>query len=76
MPKITLNAVLTLLRFALNLIPKVARTIYLIIDLCDDGCINASVQRPVWIAELQKAIDSLTAVGSDLQQLESELNQS
>ncbi|MCR5352568.1 MAG: hypothetical protein K6E35_08790 [Bacteroidales bacterium] len=76
MSKITLNAVLTLLRFALNLIPKIARAIYSIIDLCDDGCINASVQRPAWIADLEKAIDILTGVGSDLTQLESELNQS
>lgn len=75
MSKITLNAVLTLLRLALNLIPKAARLIYAIIDLCDDGCINASIPRPAWIAELQKAIDILTGVGSDLTALESELNQ-
>lgn len=73
MSKFTLNVVLGLLRFALNLIPKVVRIIYAIIDLVDDGCLNSSVARPKWMVTLQSVIDTLTAVGSDLTSVESEI---
>ena len=75
MSKITLNAALALLRFALNLIPKVVRIIYAVIDLVDDGCLNASVPRPQWMVTLNSVIDQLTAVGSDLTSVESQISE-
>ena len=75
MSKITLNAALALLRFALNLIPKVVRIIYAVIDLVDDGCLNASVPRPQWMVTLNSVIDQLTAVGSDLTSVESQITE-
>lgn len=74
MSKITLNAALALLRFTLNLIPKVIRILYSIIDLVDDGCLNASVPRPQWMVTLTQVIDQLTAVGSDLSHVETQMN--
>lgn len=73
MSKFTLNAAIALLRFALNLIPKVIRIIYAIIDLVDDGCLNSSVARPAWMATLSNVCDTLTAVGSDLTQVETQI---
>lgn len=74
MSKFTINAALALLRFALNLLPKVVRIIYTVIDLIDDGCINSSVPRPSWMVSLQSVIDTLTAVGSDLTSIENQLS--
>lgn len=74
MSKFTINAALTLLRFALNLLPKVVRVIYAVIDLVDDGCLNGSVPRPSWINALQGVIDTLTAVGSELTTVEGQLS--
>ena len=75
MSKITLNAALALLRFTLNLIPKVIRILYSIIDLVDDGCLNASVPRPSWMVTISHVIDQLTAVGSDLTSVESQISE-
>lgn len=74
MSKFTINAALALLRFALNLLPKICRVIYAVIDLVDDGCLNASVPRPAWMVDLNRIIDTLSAVGSDLTQVESQLS--
>lgn len=74
MPKFTINLALALLRFALNLIPKVARVIYTIIDLVDDGCLNSSAPRPEWLRSLSSVLDSLSAVGSTLTQVESQID--
>lgn len=70
MSKFTINAALALLRFALNLLPKITRVIYAVMDLVDDGCLNSSVTRPEWMTSLQGVIDTLTAVGSDLTSVE------
>lgn len=74
MSKFTINAAIALLRLALNLLPKIVRIIYAVIDLVDDGCLNNSVPRPSWMASLQGVIDTLTAVGSDLTSIESEVS--
>jgi hypothetical protein len=74
MSKFTINAALALLRFALNLLPKITRVIYAVMDLVDDGCLNSSVSRPEWMASLQGVIDALTSVGSDLTQVEIRLS--
>lgn len=74
MSKFTINAAIALLRLALNLLPKIIRLIYAVIDLVDDGCLNSSVPRPAWISSLQNVIDTLTAVGSDLTSVENEVS--
>lgn len=74
MSKFTINAAIALLRLALNLLPKIIRLIYAVIDLVDDGCLNSSVPRPAWMASLQGVIDTLTAVGSDLTAVETEVS--
>lgn len=74
MSKFTINAAIALLRLALNLLPKIIRLIYAVIDLVDDGCLNSSVPRPAWMSSLQNVIDTLTAVGSDLTSVENEVS--
>lgn len=59
MSKITINAVLTVLRLAISLIGKVVRLLYSVSDLVDDGCINASVPRPEWMVSLCSVISTL-----------------
>lgn len=70
MSKITISAVLTCLRLVIGFVSKVIRLIYTIIDLVDDGCINASVARPDWMDVLVRAIDSLENLGTSLSDVE------
>lgn len=73
MSKITINAVLTVLRLVISLTTKVVRLIYSIIDLVDDGCINASAPRPEWMQVLVSAINTIESVGSHLTVVEDEI---
>lgn len=73
MSKITLNAVLTLLRLVITIVAKSIRVIYAITDLVDDGCINNSAPRPEWMLVLSKALDSLQSVGSQLSAIEDDV---
>lgn len=66
MSKITLSAILTILRLVLVLGEKVVRSVYTIIDLVDDGVQNASAPRPEWYDVLLRSINSLELVFSDL----------
>lgn len=59
MSKITINAILTVLRLALSLISKVIRLLYSVSDLVDDGCLNNSVSRPDWMVSLCSVINTL-----------------
>lgn len=59
MSKITINAILAVLRLALSLIGKVIRLLYSVSDLVDDGCINNSVPRPDWMLSLVSVISTL-----------------
>ena len=73
MSKITINAVLTLLRLVITIIAKSIRVIYAITDLVDDGCINNSAPRPNWMAVLSQALISLQSVGSQLSSIEDDV---
>lgn len=73
MSKITINAVLTVLRLALSFLGKVVRLIYTIIDLVDDGVINQSAPRPDWVAILASAINSIEDVMSHFSGIEDSL---
>lgn len=73
MSKITVNAVLTVLRLAVGLTGKVIRLLYTISDLVDDGCINASVTRPDWMITLNSVLSSLEGLISHLRGVEDEV---
>lgn len=77
MSKITINAVITVLRLALSLVSKVIRLLYSVSDLVDDGCLNASAPLPDWIFTLRSALcsmESLSAhIGLVAEQAEKEL---
>lgn len=73
MSKITISAILAVLRLVLTSISKAVRLVYSIIDLCDDGCINNSVVRPDWVHSLIAVIDSLESIGSEVTRVESQI---
>ena len=75
MSKITINAVLTVLRLVMFSITKACRLIYAIMDLVDDGCINASVPRPDWMIVLTRALESMQTISTDLSRVEDEVQQ-
>ena len=41
MSKITINTILAVLRLVMTLVAKCIRLVYSIMDIVDDGCINA-----------------------------------
>lgn len=73
MSKITISAILAVLRLVLTSISKAVRLVYSIIDLCDDGCINNSVARPDWVCSLIVVINSLESIGSEVTRVESQI---
>lgn len=73
MSKITVNAVLTVLRLVVSLTTKCIRLIYSIMDLVDDGCINASVARPDWMITLVSVLDTFQNLSSHLSSIEDEV---
>lgn len=73
MSKITVNAVLTVLRLVIVLVNKCIRLGYSIADLVDDGCINASVARPEWMITLQSFLTTFENLRIDLSKLESDV---
>lgn len=73
MSKVTLSAVLTLIRLAIVLLSKGTRLIYSIIDLCDDGMVNQSAEKPAWydhairvISLLEESTSSLSSIEDDI----------
>lgn len=73
MSKITLNAVLTVLRLVINLTLKAVRLIYSVMDLVDDGCINASVVRPDWMNALCSVASTFESLGGQLSSIEDQV---
>lgn len=73
MSKITISAVLTVLRLCVSFLGKAVNLIFTIIDLVDDGCRNGSVDSPEWIKILATAIDSIQNVISHCSGIEDEL---
>lgn len=74
MSKITVNAVLTVLRLVVSLTSKVVRLIYSIADLVDDGCINASITRPDWMVSLTTVCSNMESLLGHLRCVESEVS--
>lgn len=73
MPKITISAILTLIRLAIVLLSKGARLIYSVIDLCDDGIINQSYEKPAWYEHVVRVLALLEDASSSLSNLEDNL---
>lgn len=73
MSKITVNAVLTVLRLVVCLTTKCIRLLYSISDLVDDGCINSSVSRPDWMLTLLAAISNLETLLGHFSSVEDEV---
>jgi len=59
MSKITLSAILTIIRVVLTLGERILRSTYSILDIVDDGVINNSVERPEWYTKLVSAISNI-----------------
>lgn len=73
MSKITLSAVLTLLRLVICTINKGVRLVYAVIDLCDDGMLNQSAQKPAWYDRAVSVIGSLEEAAHSLSSIEDEI---
>lgn len=73
MSKITVNAVLTVLRLVVSLTSKCIRLLYSIADLVDDGCLNASVSRPDWMLTLRSALSTFETMLGHLSSVEDEV---
>ena len=70
MSKITLSAVLTLIRLAIVLLGKGVRLVYSVIDLCDDGIVNQSAEKPAWYEHAVRVISLLEDASSSLSGIE------
>lgn len=73
MSKITLSAILTLIRLVIVLVGKGVRLVYSIIDLCDDGIINQSADKPSWYDKAVSVIGSLEESAAALSSIEDEI---
>lgn len=73
MSKITLSAILTLIRLGIVLIGKGVRLVYTIIDLCDDGIVNQSADKPAWYDRAIQVINSLEESAHVLSSIEDEI---
>ena len=72
MSKFTISAVLGILRVLIGVLSRASRLIYAVIDLVDDGCLNASAPRPEWYDLLRASLDSIDAVLSHLNGINNE----
>lgn len=70
MSKITLSAILSLIRLAIVLLSKGSRLIYSVVDLCDDGIINQSAVKPEWYEKAIQVINSLEEASQSLSNIE------
>lgn len=73
MSKITLSAILTLIRLVIVLISKGVRLVYSIIDLCDDGIINQSAEKPAWYDKAVSVIGALEESAHVLSSIEDDI---
>ena len=73
MSKFTINAVLAVLRVLIGVLSRGARLIYAILDLVDDGCLNASCNRPDWYQTFLAAASSLESLVSNVGCVKNEL---
>lgn len=74
MPKVTISAILTIIRIVLSLLLKVARMSYSVLDLLDDGIINQSAEKPAWYQSVVSFISQIENATSSLSMIEDEIN--
>lgn len=74
MSKFTVSAVLGILRVLIGVLSRASRLIYCIIDLIDDGCLNASAARPQWYDLLRGCLDSIDAILSHVNSIQTEVS--
>lgn len=74
MSKITLSTILTLVRIILSFGEKVVRLIYSIVDICDDGIINGSVDKPAWYDQLIRIINNIEMSFRELGEVSDEIS--
>lgn len=65
--------ILGLLRIILTFGEKVLRLIYTIIDICDDGIINGSADKPIWYDRLISIIGNIETAFRDLGSVSDEI---
>lgn len=73
MSKITLSAILTIIRVAITLLSKGSRLVYSILDICDDGMINQSYEKPEWYEHITRVLMLLEDATGSLSNLEDNL---
>ena len=73
MSKFTISAVLGILRVLIGALSRCTRLIYAVIDLIDDGCLNASAPRLQWYDLLRGCLDSLDAILSHVNGISNKL---
>jgi len=73
MSKITISAILTLLRLAIVVSSKASRLLYTIIDLCDYGIINLSAEEPAWYERIKRIISLLEDATASISNIEASL---
>lgn len=59
MSKITISAILTIIRIALTIGEKLIRSFYMVLDIVDDGTVNDSVPRPDWYEKVVSSISNI-----------------
>lgn len=74
MSKITLSAILTLIRLAIVILSKGTRLAYTIIDLVDDGIVNQSAEKPAWYEHIVRIIALLEDATSSFSSIEDSIN--
>lgn len=74
MSKITISTVLTIIRIVLTLGEKLVRLIYTIIDICDDGIVNFSFDKPAWYDSLVRVIGNIQESLRDICDVSNELS--
>ena len=70
MSKLTISAILSVIRLAIVILSKGARLFYSVLDLCDDGIINQSYQKPDWYEDIVRVLGILEDASSSLSNLE------
>lgn len=74
MSKITISAILTIIRILFTLGEKLVRGLYMILDICDDGIVNLSVPRPTWYETVVRTINNVELALHDISNVSDELS--
>lgn len=74
MSKITISAILTIIRIILTLGEKLVRSLYTILDICDDGMINSSIPKPSWYEKVVRTINNVELALHDVSDISDDLS--